>query len=584
MIHPVTQAGLLIALCCMNLLALGAEKANPAIDALFSDYSSGNVPGCALGVIQDGEFIYRRGYGMANLEYAIPLDSDTVFRTASMSKQFTAATIALLAESGVIRLDDPLSLYFPEFPSWAHHVTIRQLVHHSSGIRDYLTLAYLAGKGDDADFYTEDWVLKLLARQQETNFPPGSHYRYSNSGYLLLAHLVERTTGKSLRQYAQQNLFDPLGMTKTHFHDDHTEIVPQRASGYAPDEDGFHISMTTLDMVGDGGVFTSINELIHWDRNFYNNQPGNQLGNQLGRGDAGLIELLTTPGKLNDGTEQDYAFGLEVSEYRGRRLISHGGSFVGFRSEMMRFPELHFGVSVLCNRADAEPEQLARRVADVLLADQLAPKANTMDLLVEPGFTPSKAQLQAYVGDFWEEEEAFAAESRLIEGRLWAVHSPTRKNELLPLSPHRFRMTGVPAQVLIEFDMDGERIVEMRRFINGEARGVFQPFQRLSLSPEQLATYVGDYFSPELDTVYTLSLSDNKLWFNLDDEGPQELTAQFGETFENPDYGAFTFTRNASGRVSGFKLQSGRVRNLAFSRRDYPGGDKSRTKGSISQQ
>lgn len=563
MIHPVTQACLLVALCCINSLALGAEQSNPAIDALFSDYSSGNVPGCALGVIQDGEFIYRRGYGMANLEYAIPLDSDSVFRTASMGKQFTAATIALLAESGIINLDDPLSQYFPEFPPWANDITIRQLVHHSSGIRDYLTLAYLAGKGDDADFYTDDWVLQMLARQQETNFPPGSRYLYSNSGYLLLAQLVKRTTGQSLREYAQQNLFDPLGMTKTHYHDDHTEIVPHRASGYAPYEDGFHISMTTLDMVGDGGVFTSINELINWDRNFYNNQLGNQLGNS----GAGLIELLTTPRKLNDGTEQNYAFGLEVDDYRGRKLISHGGSFVGFRAEMMRFPELGFGVAVLCNRADAEPEQLARRVADALLADQLAPKEKNVELIAEPGFTLSEAQLQRYSGDFWEPEEAFAAESRLIDGKLWAVHSPTRKNELLPLSPHRFRMTGVPAQVLIEFDMDGARIVEMRRFINGEARGVFQPFQRLILSPEQLAAYVGDYYSAELDTVYTLSLGEDKLWFNLDDEGPQELTALFGETFENPDYGAFTFTRDAGGRVTGFKLQSGRVRNLAFSRR-----------------
>jgi CubicO group peptidase (beta-lactamase class C family) len=566
MVHPVKPACLLIIFCCISSLALGAAQTpNPAIDALFSDYSGGNVPGCALGVIQEGEFIYRRSYGMANLEYAIPLDSDSVFRTASMGKQFTAATIALLAESGAINLDDPLGQYFPEFPPWANHITIRQLVHHSSGIRDYLTLAYLAGKGDDADFYTDDWVLQLLARQQETNFPPGSQHLYSNSGYLLLAHLVKRTTGKSLRQYAQHNLFDPLGMTKTHFHDDHTEIVPRRASGYTPassdplGEDDFHISMTTLDMVGDGGVFTSINELIHWDRNFYNNQ--------LGNGGAGLVELLNTPGKLNDGTGYKYAFGLEVGDYRGRKLISHGGSFVGFRTEMMRFPELGFGVTVLCNRADAEPEQLARRVADELLADQLAPKEKNVELIAEPGFTLSEAQLQRYSGDFWEPEEAFAAESRLIGGKLWAVHSPTRKNELLPLSPNRFRMIGVPAQVLIEFDVDGERIVEMRRFINGEARGVFQPFQRLILSPEQLAAYVGEYFSAELDTVYTVSLSEDRLWFSLDDEGPQELTAMFGETFENPDYGAFTFARNANGQVAGFKLQSGRVRNLTFNRR-----------------
>ncbi|MDZ4729216.1 MAG: serine hydrolase domain-containing protein [Xanthomonadales bacterium] len=534
------------------------QPANPAIDAIFSDYDNDHVPGCALGVIQDGEFIYRHGYGMANLEYGIPIDSETIFRTGSVGKQFTAATIALLAESGAISLNDPLSKYFHEFPDWADGITIKQHIYHTSGIRDYLTLAYLAGKGDDADYYTDDWVLRMLARQQETNFPPGSQYLYSNSGYLLLAHVVKRVSGQSLREYAQQNLFGPLGMTQSHFHDDHTEIVPRRASGYAPTDDGFHISMTTLDMVGDGGVFTSVDELLQWDRNFYNNR--------LGKGGPELIELLTTPGELNDGTKMDYGFGLSVEDYRGQKLISHGGSFVGFRAEMMRFPELGFGLSVLCNRSDAEPEQLARHVADVMLADRLAAKTENVELLPEPGFTLDEAQLQLFTGDFWEAEEAFAAETQVIDGKLWAVHSPTRKNELQPLSLNRFRMTGVPSQVLIEFDMDGERIVEMRRFINGKASGVFTPFQRLDLSPKQLAAYAGEYFSPELDSAYMLNVTEDKLWFSLDDEGPQELTVMFGETFENPDYGAFTFSRNASGQVTGFKLQSGRVRNLVFNR------------------
>jgi CubicO group peptidase (beta-lactamase class C family) len=526
------------------------------VDSIFADYNTPKTPGCALGVIQDGEFIYRRGYGMANLEYGIPIDSKSVFRTASVGKQFTAANIALLAESGAIKLDDPLARYFPEFPEWANDITISQLVYHTSGIRDYLQLAYLAGKGNDEDYYTDEWVIELLARQQETNFVPGTQHLYSNSGYLLLAHLVKRVTGQSLREYAQQNMFNPLGMTTSHFHDDHTEIVPHRASGYAPTDDGFRISMTTLDVVGDGGVFTNIDELLSWDRNFYNNQ--------LGKSGPGLIELLTTPGKLNDGTELDYAFGLEVGDYRGKRLISHGGSWVGYRTAMMRFPELGFGVSVLCNRSDANPEQLARKVADILLADQLAPEAENLALIAEPGFTLDAAQMQVYAGDFWEPEEAFAAETQVIDGSLWAVHSSTRKNEMLPLSPNRFQMLGMPAQVLIEFDMDGDRVIEMRRFINGNARGTFSPFDRLQLNQGELAAYSGVFHSPELAIDYHLEVSDGKLWFSLDDEGPQELTAMFGETFENPDYGAFTFNRDIAGYVTGFVLQSGRERNLEF--------------------
>jgi CubicO group peptidase (beta-lactamase class C family) len=547
-----------IGLICSPLWA--DKAALPAVDAIFADYAKDDSPGCSLGVIQDGEFIYRHGYGMANLEYGIPIDSATVFRTGSVGKQFTAAIIALLAESGAIKLDDPLSRYFPEFPAWAGEVTVSQLVYHTSGIRDYLTLAMLAGKGADQDYYTDDWVLRLLARQQETNFPPGTQHLYSNSGYLLMAHLVKRATGQSLREYAAQHLFSPLGMQVSHFHDDHTQIVPRRATGYAPNEDGdgYHISMTTLNMVGDGGVFTTTDELLNWDRNFYDNR--------LGNGGPELITLLTTPGKLNDGTELDYAFGLGVEDYRGQKLVSHGGAFVGFRAEMMRFPELGFGVSVLCNRADADPSELARRVADVMLAGQLAPRAENVELAVEPGFELAATELPHYAGDFWEPDEAFAAEIQVIDGKLWAVHSPTRKNELQPLSANRFRMTGIPAQVLVEFDMDGDRIVQMRRFINGQSRGVFTPFERLQLNAEGLAAYAGEFYSPELDTTYTLAVNEDKLWFSLDDEGPQELTAMFGETFENPDYGAFTFTRDAAGKVASFKLQSGRVRNLLFAR------------------
>ncbi|HET6565744.1 MAG TPA: DUF3471 domain-containing protein, partial [Xanthomonadales bacterium] len=346
----------------------------------------------------------------------------------------------------------------------------------------------------------------------------------------------------------------------SHFHDDHTQIVPRRATGYAPNgsDSDYHISMTTLDMVGDGGVFTTVDELFNWDQNFYHNR--------LGKGGQELIQQLTTPGKLSDGTDLDYAFGLSVEDYRGQTLVSHGGAFVGFRAEMMRFPELGFGTIVLCNRADAAPEQLARRVADVLLADQLGPVAEKAELQAEPGFSLSAGELQKYAGDFWEPDEAFAAEARVIDGKLWAVHSPSRKNELLPLSPNRFSMVGIPARVLVEFEMDGDRIVEMRRFINGNPRGVFAPFERLQLNEAQLADYTGEYFSPELDITYSLAVSEGKLWFSLDDEGPQELTAMFGETFENPDYGAFTFSRDATGRVTGFKLQSGRVRNLAFVR------------------
>jgi len=556
-----------IALSTLLPLLPATVGANPGalaeVDALFAEYDRPGSPGCALGVIRDGGFAYRRGYGEANLEYGLPITPESVFRIGSTSKQFTAAAILMLAQSGQLDLDAPLSRHFPEFPEWAERVTVRQLVLHTSGIRDYLELAYLAGKSDDADFYTDDWVLELLARQRETNFPPGTQWLYSNSGYLLLAHLVKRVSGQSLRAFAQERIFGPLGMARTHFHDDHTGVVPGRASGYAPDGDGYRISMTTLDMVGDGGVFTTIDELLAWDRNFYDNRLG---------GGSTFIEQLTTPGRLGDGSPLDYAFGLTVEDYRGLRTVSHGGAFVGYRAEMLRFPDQRLTVTVLCNRADAAPELLARRVADLLLADRLAPApaAADADGTESDPFQLDAAALREYEGDFWEPDQAFAAEARLQDGTLWAVHSPDRRNELRPVGPDHFEMVGVPAQVDVYYERDDGRITGLRRVIDGKPRGAFRKFERRQAGADELAAYAGRYYSPELDVRYALALDQGRLMFRPPNQAPRELTAMFGETFENPDYGAFEFRRDAAGRVTGFTLQAGRVRNLAFSREATP--------------
>jgi CubicO group peptidase (beta-lactamase class C family) len=528
----------------------------PEVDEIFTDFDSAQTPGCALGVIRDGEFIYRRGYGMANLEYDIPISSQSVFRIGSISKQFTATAIALLAESGKISVDDKLSKYFPEFPDWADEMTLRHLVLHTSGIRDYLTLASLAGRGDDQDYFTDEWAIALLARQMETNFPPGSQYLYSNSGYLLLANLVQRVSGQNLQDYSEAHIFAPLGMKNSHFHDDHTHIVPLRADGYAPFEDSFRISMTTLDIVGDGSVYTTIDDLLLWDRNFYDNR--------LGKGGPALIGQITQEGKLSNGEAMGYAFGLRTETYRGLPMIRHRGAFAGYLAEMIRFPEQSFSVVVLCNRSDGGPTAKARQVADHYLADLLEPRpaAETDRQQIQL----DEDQLQRYAGDFWEYSNAVAAETRVIGGKLWAVHSPARRNELVPVGDDRFEMTGLPNDVIVVYTMSETGILQVSRTIDGYRRDTFKPFVRRQASAAELAAYAGDYYSPELEIQYRLRMQDDSLVFDLDGEEPREMSPMFGETFEAPEWGAFEFIRGDDGRITSFKLQSGRVRNLLFTR------------------
>ena len=341
-----------------------------AIDNVFADFNS-ETPGCALGVVQSGQLVYGRGYGMANLEHDIPINTTSVFRTGSVSKQFAAAVAALAAMEGYLDLEDPLQKWIPELPDYGEPLTLRHTLNHTSGLRDYITLMSLKGlRGDD--FYTVAELIEVQALQEELNFPSGSEYLYSNSGYVLATEAVARAVGKPFKDYAEEVLFRPLQMSHSHFHDDHNHIVPLRADGYSPRGDGFRTNMTTLDMIGDGGVYTSIDDMVHWVTAL--EQDGIR---------SGLTPILETRGVLSSGEEISYALGQSHGEHRGLATIGHGGSWVGFRADVLRFPSQSTSIVTLCNRADASPSGRAIQVADIVLAEHLAPVFEEVSLEAE---------------------------------------------------------------------------------------------------------------------------------------------------------------------------------------------------------
>ena len=335
----------------------------PAVDAVFADFAAADGPGCSVGVIQDGQLIGAQGYGMANLDHGIPNGPSTVFRMASVSKQVTAGAIALLAVRGDLDLDAPVRRYLPNFPGYPDPPTVRHLVHHTSGVRDYVGLMRLAGNRDE-DFYTNREVLAAINRQLGLNFQPGAEYLYSNAGYFLLGQIVAGVSGQSLREFAETHFFAPLGMTDTHFHDDHNEIVARRAIGYAPAEDGFRIHVTTLDMVGDGGLFTSVEDWVAWDRNLETGAVG---------GGSDWVALMHQRGVLNSGDTIPYAFGISHGEHRGLATVGHGGAWVGYRTAMTRYPETGYSFVALCNRSRINPTRLVAATAEVYLEDRMAP-------------------------------------------------------------------------------------------------------------------------------------------------------------------------------------------------------------------
>ena len=463
---------LLAALLPDQLSAAGSSRVDSLadkVDALFAEWDRPDSPGCALAVIRDGQVVYARGYGLADLEHDVPITPQTVFYIGSTSKQFVAACVLLLEEQGKLSLDDDLRRFVPEFPQYDRPITLRHLIHHTSGIRDYLTLWSLTGRSY-LDDLPEQAVLDLICRQKELNFSPGEKFLYSNSCYFLLAVVVERASGKSLREFAQEQIFEPLGMNHSHFHDDNQHLIKNRAFGYLRREDGtFGNLIMRFDLVGSGGLYTTVEDLARWDRNFYDNR--------LGRSGPQFIERMLQNGRLHNGEEVDYAFALRHGTYRGAKTVSHGGALGGYRAQLLRFPEHRLSVAILSNLASFNPTAMARKVADLYLAEHLGPP--------EPERT----------------------EPRRPESRADSV----------------------------------------------------------SLSPAELQAYAGEFDSEELQVRYRLSVEDGRLFLQIPNNEKRPLTAVDRDVFEGRV--RLRFERDRHGRVTGFRLDAGRVQRLAFVKR-----------------
>src|SRR5687768_4585293 len=290
------------------------------VDEIFKEFAVPGSPGCTVAVYQDGRPVLSRAYGMANLDHDVALSPSSVFHVASVSKQFTAAAILLLAQDGKLTLDDDIRTHVPELPDFGKKITIRHLIHHTSGIRDQWSLLGFAGWRYSRDLITDDDVLALLSRQRELNFTPGERHLYSNSGYTLLAVIVSRVSGKSFREFTEERIFKPLGMANTHFRDDFAEIVKNQAYGYTRQDGVFKLSVTNFDTAGATSLLTTVEDLAKWDANFQNTVVGGTT----------LVAAMEERGRTNDGRDIDYASGIVHGTHRGLKSVSHGGADAGY--------------------------------------------------------------------------------------------------------------------------------------------------------------------------------------------------------------------------------------------------------------
>ena len=530
------------------------ERIEVRVDELFAEIDRTGSPGAAVLVVQDGEVMYRKGFGQANLEHGIPITPSTVFDIASMSKQFAGMSVAMLVEQGRLNLEDDVRTYLPDLPDFGQTVTIDHLVHHTSGIRDWPgTLAVAGWRMDDVISFEQ--ILTMARNQQDLNFTPGAEYSYSNTGYNILAATVAKVSGRSFREWTDANIFQPLGMTDTHFHDNHAEMVRNRARGYARAEEAFQNVPNGLTALGSSSLYTTIDDLAKWVMNF----------DDGGIGGMSVIERMQQRGELNDGERISYAFGQSIGLYRGLDFWSHTGSWAGFRTILLRFPEQRFAVVILSNLGSYNPGDEARAIADIYLDDLLEPRVQDGDAAGAdggPAVSVGVDLLDEYTGIY-----------RLGPGWLVTI---TRDGEALmaqATAEARFPMRAVSEKEFfveaygasMTFGRGGAGDVDHLAY-----RDIHAPrIESQSYPARDLNDYLGEFYSEELDTSYWLSVRDGTLVAHHRRHGDIELLPLVRDEFRGNQWfvPSLEFDRDERDRVIAFRITQGRSRNMRFALR-----------------
>jgi CubicO group peptidase (beta-lactamase class C family) len=456
------------------LLCAAPQPDAAKLDALFATWDKPKTPGLAVAVVRDGAVVYSKGFGSANLELGVPISNRTAFNIGSTSKQFTAFAVLLLAKDGKLSLDDPVRKHVPEFPDFGKPLTIRNLLHHTSGLREDWALLAMSGTRSEDVIRMPD-ILRLVSRQKELNFAPGAEYLYSNTGYDMLAEVVKRASGQSLRAFARDRIFRPAGMTASEFCDDYRMLVPNKATSYRLRVGGFEHSLFATERAGPSNLFTTVDDMTKWVA----------YCEKLAKDDPELYAATTRRGKLTDGTELTYAAGLIVTQYRGTPLITHGGATAGYRATLHRYPEHRLAVAIASNVSTVNPDALAHSVADSLLGDKLAPRPAPKEVVKKPADAkapaPKAADLGAFAGKFYSDELEVLYTVAVRDGQLRVSH-PKGESALRPTKADEFQALGADTVFdTIAFTRSAAGVVTGFKISTGRARNV--RFAKVEIRP-----------------------------------------------------------------------------------------------------
>jgi CubicO group peptidase (beta-lactamase class C family) len=535
-------AGLVLAVVVATTRAAPRQSAplESKVDQIFARWTE-TTPGCAVGVSQDGRIVLEKAYGMADLEHDVANRGDTIFEAGSVSKQFTAASVLLLARDGKLAVDDPVRKYVPELPDYGAPLTIRHMLNHTSGLRDWGSVAGIGGWPRTSRVYTHAHVLDILSRQRSLNFPSGTRYSYSNSGYNLAAIIVSRVSGEPFAEFSRKRIFTPLNMTHTSWRDDFTRIVKGRAIAYSDSRGTYSMDMPFENVHGNGGLLTTVGDLLRWTANFAKPSVG----------DPAFVKDQQQPGRFNDGRQHGYALGLQVGTYKGVREVGHSGSTAGYRAHLVDYPDQKVSVGVLCNVSSGAATQYAHAVADLYLGTAIEPAGR--DRAATSRYTLKADEIEAAAGIYRNTETGEPI--RII-----------RDGEGLRLDGG----AALQAESGSRFTAPNGRRVEIEsgRLKLIDSYGSVEPYERIAaadLKPKPLSDYSGTYVSDEADVSLTTSVETDALVLKRRPDSTIRLTPLYADAFRG-SIGFVRFHRDARGQVTGLSVSQDRVWDLRFKR------------------
>lgn len=525
------------------------------IDDLFNQWNKASSPGCAVGVVRNDTLIFSKGYGEANLEYGIPITPETIFDMASVSKQFTAWSILLLERQGKLSLDDDIHKYLNWFPDLKEKISIRNLLNHTSGIRDQLELLAIAGTRLD-DVITQEQIIKILARQQALNFKPGTDWAYSNSGFTLLAEIVKSVSGQSLRQFTDSAIFKPLGMKNTHFHDDHTEIVPNRSYSYVPSKKNHYANaVLSISNVGPTSLFTNIDDMSKWIMNFYDPTVGNQT----------QIRELTEPVIVNGEKRRNYAKGIVADSIYGQQRYQHGGVDGGYQTFVSVFPGLKMGFIVFSNLGNTNAQRLNDQLAALFIKDE-SPKRRDNSSRRDSALAvlTNTDDLRNYTGDYIADDATHFA-FVIKDQKLYGITPNGRYHLLIGTGTGVFGVFADTTNRFI-FSAMGTGHPEIDEYWPVGNHLHFEKYDTAARTEQQLIVYTGNYYCPELDCNYRIGLKDHHLFLGNAKYNDVPLRL-YGDDHLVDEFwwmNHLHILRDAGNRITGFELNGNRTMHLGF--------------------